>query len=121
MDNLLMPGQPQPADPPPAQLFSPDDIAGAHSSLGAIHDGLMSLATKPKGSLSKQDVFNSVAEMIAGGAFSTPQEKQAIVAQLAQMPDDEASIRQAVGQKLFRIGQMRALMQQHHPLGTPDA
>lgn len=122
MNNLLMPEAPQAdASQQPTRSFSDQDAAGAHSTLKAVMDGLMSVATKPKGALSKQDVFNAVAEMIANGAFSTPQEKQAIVAQLAQMPDEEGAIRQMVGQKLLRVANLRDLMHQHYPPGAPNA
>jgi len=101
-----------PSQPPP----SPEELAAMHGSLGVIAKGLMDLASKPKGSLSKQDLYNSVADMIAGGAFSTPQEKQAIVAQLAQAPDNEAALRQLVGQKLLRVAQVHEAMRRHYPM-----
>jgi hypothetical protein len=100
-------GPPQPAQIDPAQLAD----ARAHSA--AMMQHLMALVAKPKGSLSKQDVFNAAADMIADGAFSTPQAKQQLVAEIAQMPDDESAIRQAIGGHLLKIAQTRDLIHQH--------
>jgi hypothetical protein len=112
MNNLLMTGAPPRAatSPQPFQ-FTGSEVTDARGHLGAVMGGLLALAAKPKGSLSKQDVYNAAADMIGQGAFSTPQAKQALVAQLAQLPDDEGSIRQMVGQHLMRLAGVR---QQFH-------
>lgn len=104
--NNLMPGQQQGAPDPTQQAPqqappSPEELGQARADVKAMTAGLMSLAAKPKGSLSKQDVYNAAADMIGQGAFSTPQAKQGLVAELAQMPDDETAIRQIIGQHLM--------------------
>lgn len=100
MNNMLM--QPPQASPQPqAAQPSPEEIAQARNDVAAMTKHLTALAMKPKGSLSKEDVFNAAADMIADGAFATPQAKQGLVAELAQLPDDESAIRAAVGQHLL--------------------
>lgn len=111
-----MPPQGMPPQTAPPS-YSREEVDGHRNTLGVIHDALFELAQKPKGSLSKQDLYNAVADMIAGGAFSGKGEKEAIVAQLAQMPDDEAAIRQVVGQKLLRLASVREAYHQHFGAG----
>ena len=113
MENRLLMGAPVPAPQPGAAAGapaapapSPEQIASARGELGVVMRSLQGLAAKPKGSLSKRDVYDAVADMIGQGAFSTPQAKQQLVAMLAEIPDDEAAIRQAVGQKLLGVAQM---------------
>lgn len=117
MDNMLMQGGPPPQGPqgqPPGQPM-PDQagIADARAHMGVVRQALMGLAQQPRGSLTKQAVFNAMGEAIAQGAFSTPQAKQQLVAEMAQVPDDEAAIRQMIGSHLLRMTQMQAQFHQH--------
>src|SRR5512146_1692207 len=89
---------------PPAP--DPAALADARNHMGVMIKGLLGLAAQPRGSLTKQSVFDAMAEMIANGAFSTPQAKQQLVAEMAQMPDDESAIRQTIGQHLLRLNEM---------------
>lgn len=123
MDNLLMPAIAAPAAPPqgapapqaPPQI-APPQIAQARAHAAAITKALMGLAAKPKGALSKEDLFNAAGDMIAEGAFPTPQAKQQLVAELAKVPDEEGAIRQMVGAHLLRLAQAReAFHQQFGP------
>lgn len=109
MKNLLLrdgavttpPAQVAPAAP---RAPTPEDFAQARQHMTAVMQGLLDLASRPQGSISKRDLYNAAGEMIAQGAFPTPEAKQQLVAQLAQMPDDEASIRKAIGQQLLQMG-----------------
>lgn len=120
MDNMLMQGAPQapqapqgpPGGPAPA-MPDPAGIADARAHMGVVRQALMGLAASPRGSLTKQSVFNAMGDAIAQGAFSTPQAKQQLVAEMAQMPDDEAAIRQMIGQHLLRMTAMQAQFHQH--------
>lgn len=122
MQNMLMattgpqamatPGGPQAMPSGPPQI-DPAQLLDARNHMGVMMRSLLALTAKPKGSLSKQDVFNSAADMIADGAFSTPMAKQQLVAEIAQMPDDESAIRQAIGGHLLKLAQSRDLIHQH--------
>lgn len=110
------------ADAPPeagAGRIAPDQIDAAHSQIKVVSEGLMGLASRPKGSLSKRDLYNAVGEMIAQGAFSTPEAKQQLLAQLSEIPDDEKAIRQAIGERLIRMGDFHQRFLQH--IGQADA
>lgn len=122
MQNMLMP-QPAPdgqaAQAPPQ--VSPEQIADARNHMKVVSMGLADLAERPQGSLSKRDVFNALGEMIAQGAFSTPQAKQQLVAQMAQVPDDERAIRQMIGQHLLQMGVMQDHFAQNYPEEAANA
>ena len=105
----------------PPQAPDPAALAGARAHMKVVAEGLMELAGRPQGSLTKRDVFNALGEMIAQGAFSSPESKQQLVAQMAQMPDDESAIRQAIGAQLLQLGVMQDHMTQHFPEEAPDA
>jgi len=114
MVNQLMPQvAPAQQQPAPAPQIDPAQVADARAHMGVMTKALMALAAKPRGSLTKQDLFSAAADMIADGAFSTPQAKQQLVAEIAQTPDDEASIRQAVGSHLLQLAQIREFLHQH--------
>lgn len=124
MENLLMgapvPDAGPPAAPPQRPQIDPEQIAAARAHMGVVMEGLLGLAAKPEGSLSKRDLFNAAGEMIAQGAFSTPEAKQQLVAQLAQIPDDEASIRKAIGGQLMQLGETAARMAELFPMEPPN-
>jgi hypothetical protein len=133
MQNMLMPGgtaqlspgaqdmavaQHRPSAPPPAfapmAKPTPQEVAQHRGELAVVLKGLVSLAHKPTGSLSKRDVFDAVGDMIAEGAFSTPQAKQQIIAQLAELPDNEAVIRQAIGTRIAAAADLRDRFHAQH-------
>lgn len=116
MGNPLM-GAPPPQQQMPVTPPSQDQIDDAHTHAKVLTDGLMDLVNKPQGQLNKQDVFKMAADVIAKGAFSTPQSKQQLVAELAQMPDDEPGIRKMLGQFLLQSAQNQAML--HHHFGPP--
>ncbi len=91
-------GIPPQMPPPP----SPEEIKTLRQHVGAVVDGLRSLAAKPRGDLTKKDVFDAASEMIAKGAFPTPEAKQGLIGELAKLPDDEADLRKAIGGLLLQ-------------------
>jgi hypothetical protein len=107
-------GQPMgaPQQPDPAVMQE------AHKHLGIVTNGLMNLIAQKPGTLTKQDVLASAADMIKDGAFPEPQGRQALITQLAQLPDDEGQIRQFLGQHLMNF----AAAQTHvaSTMGTPQ-
>lgn len=122
MNNMLMPQQGAalpsadgPQASPGAQVgsVSPQQLSDARVHMAVMMKDLAALAAKPPGSLSKQDLFNAAAEMIAQGAFSTPQSRQQLVAQIAQIPDNETAIRQAIGGHLMQLVRAQDLIHQH--------
>lgn len=95
-------GPPQGA-PEAAPAPSAEDIGQARQHIGAIMDGLLSLSSLPKGQLTKKKVFDGASDMIAKGAFPTPEARQALIAKLADMPNDEPDIRSMIGQLLLEV------------------
>jgi hypothetical protein len=96
---------------------SAEDIKGAHTHLKVMIADLMKLVEKPRGTLTKKDVFDAASDMIAKGAFQTPQAKQMLIAELANMPDDEPDIRKALGGFLLQaLGQQDVIT---HAFGGP--
>ena len=108
-------GQPMAA---PQQAPDPAVMQEAHKHLGIVTNGLMNLIAQKPGTLTKQDVLASAADMIKDGAFPEPQGRQALITQLAQLPDDEGQIRQFLGQHLMNF----AAAQTHvaSTMGTPQ-
>ena len=115
-----MTGVPQPpAAPAPV---SKEQIDQARKHADAMVDGLLGLTTKPRGSLTKQDVFEAASDMIAKGAFPSPSSKQALISELANMPDDEPGMRKVLGDFLLQVSANRAqLLKMHGPgdMGGP--
>lgn len=87
---------------PPPKPPTPQELRTARAHIDAIVAGLTGLVTKPRGELHKKDVFDAASEMIAKGAFPTPESKQQLIGELAQMPDDEMGIRKALGGLLMQ-------------------
>jgi hypothetical protein len=110
MQNMLMPGGTAQLSPGAQDMA----VAQHRGELAVVLKGLVSLAHKPTGSLSKRDVFDAVGDMIAEGAFSTPQAKQQIIAQLAELPDNEAVIRQAIGTRIAAAADLRDRFHAQH-------
>ena len=106
-------GGPMPPPVPPA----PEQLKTARTHIGAVISGLRSLVDRPRGDLTKKDVFEAAAEMIAKGAFPTPESKQALVVQLAQMPDDEPDIRQMLGGMLLQTSHVQSAIHSMHGPG----
>ena len=80
---------------------NPEEISKGHQSVDAVMDGLINLVSKPKGELTKKDVFDASSDMIAKGAFPTPEAKQALIGELANLPDDEEGIRKVLSDHLL--------------------
>ena len=91
---------------------SPDEIKMHRQHVGAIVDGLRSLAAKPRGDLTKKDVFDAASEMIAKGAFPTPEAKQILIGELAKLPEDEPDLRKAIGGLLLQTSQTQQMLHQ---------
>lgn len=108
----------QPQTQPSAYTPQPDEIAGGHRALEATMDGLIKLVGKPKGELTKKDVFDEASVMIAHGAFATPEAKQQLIGELANLPDDEDGIRKALGKQLLGIATLRSHF--HTAFGPPQ-
>ena len=81
-------------------------------------DGLIALVSKPKGDLTKKDVFDEASTMIAKGAFPTPESKQQLITALANLPDDEMDIRKFLGKQLLALSTFRNHM--HNSFGPPQ-
>lgn len=109
--------QPQPQAQQPYQA-SPEEIQKGHQSVDAVMDGLISLVSKPKGELTKKDVFDTSSDMIAKGAFPTPEAKQQLIGELANLPDDDASIRKVLSEHLLTIATFRNHF--HNAFGPPQ-
>jgi len=97
--------------------LSPSQVKIGRTHIGAIVDGLMDLVNKPRGDLSKKDAFDAAAEMIAKGAFPTPESKQGLIVQLANLPDDERDLRTALGGMLLQFSEERDMLHQIHGPG----
>ncbi len=112
-------GGPQPASPPaPPAAVTPEMVADARHQSKTLINGLLSLLNKPRGQLTKKDVFAEAADLISKGVFPTPQDKQALIAELAKLPDDnEKALRDAIGETLFHAAQHRS---QIHAAHGPD-
>ena len=105
----MPPGPPQ---PPP----TPEQLKTARTHIGAIVNGLRDLVNKPRGDLTKKDVFDAAADMISKGAFPTPESKQDLIVHLANLPDDERGLRTAIGGLLLQTGGVQdAIHQMHGP------
>lgn len=117
MDNSfgLAPQQqtPQAAPQPPSQ----DEIMGGHKAIDATMNGLIGLVSRPTGELTKKNVFDSVSEMIANGAFPSPEAKQTLIGGLAKLPDDEPGIRKALGEYLLHTATFQN--HYHNAFGPP--
>lgn len=110
---MPMQGQPQmggaapqggaPPPPPP----SPEKVLEARKHVNAVLSGLTGLAAKPKGDLTKKDVYDAASEMLAKGAFPTQESKQQLITELAKLPDDEPKLRKVIGQLLLQVGGAR--------------
>ncbi len=100
-------GNGMPAAPP-----SPAEIKMHRQHVGAIVDGLRALAATPRGDLTKKDVFDAASEMIAKGAFPTPEAKQVLIGELAKLPDDEAGLRRAIGGLLLQTSATQQALHQ---------
>ncbi len=110
--------QQQPQQPTQAIQPAPEEIAGGHRALDVTMDGLIKLVSKPKGDLTKKDVFDEASTMIAHGAFPSPESKQQLIGELAQLPDDEAGIRKILGQYLLHVAMFRDHF--HNAFGAPS-
>lgn len=104
-----------PQGPPP----TPEEIATSRKHVGAIIDGLVHLTSTPRGELTKDDVFKAASDMIAKGAFPTSAARQQLVVGLAKLPDDEPSLRKALGGMLLRVADAR--QQLHGVFGAGEA
>ena len=118
MGNAFQGPQQQQQQQPPQYTPQPDEIANGHKAVEATMDGLIKLVSLPKGELTKKHVFDSVSEMIARGAFPTPESKQMLIGELAKLPDDEPSIRKELGKFLLSTATFRNHM--HNAFGPPQ-
>lgn len=108
-------GGPSLPAPPP----TPDMINTARTHIGAIVSGLTGVLAKPRGELTKKDVFDAASEMIARGAFPTPESKQMLISELANLPDDEPDLRRALGTLLLQTADMKHRIHAMHGPGEP--
>lgn len=120
--NMMMGGAP--GIPPAAQLPqgappTPEEIATSRKHVGAIMEGLSHLTSMPRGDLTKNDVFKAASEMIAKGAFPTSAARQQLVVGLANLPEDEPSLRKALGGMLLRVADARQQLHGVFGAGEP--
>lgn len=108
-----MQGMPGAMQGPP----QPQDLQGALAHADQMTRALLSLSGKKPGTLTKKDVFGAAADMIKGGLFTSPDAKQQLIGELANLPDDEPSLRMAIGAHLLRMAdvapQLKALANAH--------
>ena len=102
------------------QASDPAMLQQAHKTLGVITDGLMGLIAKQPGTLDKQDVLGAAADMIKAGAFPDQPGRQALITELAQLPDDEGAIRQFLGQHLMTLADAHAQLGAHLAGAAPN-
>lgn len=107
----------QAAPAAPAMPPTQDQVDEARTHIGAVVDGLIKAASKPRGELTKKDVFDAASDMIANGAFPTPASKQELIVHLAKMPDDEQGLRKAIGQFLLQTSAVRSQFMKTHGEG----
>jgi hypothetical protein len=112
---------------PPPRPPTPQEMRTARAHIDAIIEGLTGLVTKPRGELTKKDVFDAASEMIAKGAFPTPESKQGLIGELARIPDDEMGMRKALGALLMqsamveqRLGQVEQMHMPQAPMGAAN-
>lgn len=101
------PGNPLTAQPGPTD---PADLAAFHGHADTYFNALSELAAKPQ--LSKEDVFKTVASLMGKGLFSDPKSQQALVMQLTQLPEDEKSLRQVIGQEMLHTAHIKDFVSQ---------
>jgi len=99
--------QPMSQQQQPAYQPTQDEIGNGHKALDAVMDGLIKLVSLPKGELTKKQVFDEASTMIAHGAYPTPESKQQLIGELANLPDDEDGIRKMLGQYLLATATFR--------------
>lgn len=120
MDNSFgMGAAPQQQAPQQAAPPSQEDIMGGHKAIEAAMNGLIGLVSRPNGDLSKKDVFDAASEMIANGAFPTPESKQQLIGGLSKLPEDEAGIRKELGTMLLHTSTFQGHF--HNAFGPPPA
>lgn len=102
----------------PSAPQDPSDIATGHKAVDATMDGLIKLVSLPKGELTKKHVFDGASEMIARGAFPTPEARQQLIGELANLPEDEPGIRKELGKYLLGVAEFRNHM--HAAFGAPQ-
>lgn len=103
--------------PPAPPSKAAVDEARKHSDV--MVTDLAKLTAKPKGELTKKDVFEAASDMIAKGAFPTPASRQSLVVELAKLPDDEPELRKALGMILLQASANREQLYKVH--GPGDA
>lgn len=104
---------------PPAQQVDPKDVETSHGNLNGMIDSILSLTSRPPGQLTKKDVFASIAGLLGKGLFPTPEGRAAIIGQAAQLPEDEAGIRQALGAHLMSLSEAHQAVS--HAFPAPNA
>jgi hypothetical protein len=93
-----------PAAPPP----SPKQLRQFIEHADPVIKGLIELLNEPKGSLTKQKVADGAADIIAKGGFPTPEQKQALIVDLARVKNDDPDIRNDLTTMLTKLLDMRA-------------
>ena len=103
--NPLMGQQPQQPQAPAGPQFDPNnpdhvaELQQAHQHLGIVTKTILGLIAKPK--VTKKDIQSAAADMIAEGAFPDSQGRQQLIMDMSKLPDDEAALRQYLGQHLM--------------------
>jgi hypothetical protein len=125
---LMQPGQMPPMQQQPqgpqVDPTNPDHIEQlqqAHQHLGIVTKTILGLIGKPKGQLTKKDVQRGAADMIAEGAFPESSGRQQLIMDMAKLPDDEAALRQYLGQHLMGFASAQQAIAAHlPPPGAPS-
>lgn len=98
----------------PAQAMpSPEAMRGAIEHNDIVIKGLLELLAKPTGSLSKKQVTDTAADIIAKGGFPGPEQKQALIVNLAGLKDTDKDIRADLTNMLTQLLDFRAVLFRH--------
>ncbi len=125
--NPMMPPGPAPGAPTPAPMPTKAQIDEARKHSAVMVTDLAKLTAKPKGELTKKDVFEAASDMISKGAFPTPASRQALVVELAKLPEAEPELRKALGMVLLQASANREQLLAIHgpgdvsPMGGPPS
>jgi hypothetical protein len=106
--------------PAPQGAVDPGEYDKAHNLADTLMSSLIDLTKLPPGQLNKQAVFKASADLMAKGLFSDPQARMGFITQLTQLPDDETSLRQALGKEIFQVMNAKNALDQHQAQNSPQ-
>ncbi len=104
--------------------MSPQEHLAMRNHVNSIFDSLLSLAGKPIGKLTREDVVKSAADLVSKGAFHTPELQHQLIEEIANLPEDEQQLRTVIGNHLLGLAQaqdhLQTLAPQQPQMGMPN-